>query len=122
MSIDVKRKGNYETFKTTEGHKILVLDRKDYYAWIDTAKGHLLVQSDGDHTKAKTLSEGEYVFVIPHNEPFMKDDIGHLELKEDGQFHTYILPRGLPDKNDEQKKLVYTKEYLSQNKVNEWLH
>ncbi|OGH97575.1 MAG: hypothetical protein A2104_03090 [Candidatus Melainabacteria bacterium GWF2_32_7] len=118
MSINLKRKGNYEAFETTHHHKILVLDNSDYYAWIDTAQGHLLVKSDSDHKKEKTLNQGDYILITPHNEPDMKDAIDHLELKEDGKYHTYILPNGLPTNEDEQKKIVHTDEYLNQEKIN----
>lgn len=120
MSINIKRKGNYETFKTTKGHKILVLDDKDYYAWVDTAQGHILIQSDADHQREKILNQGDYVFAIPHDEPTMREDMGHLELKEAEKYHTYILPNGLPDRKDEQKKIVSTDEYISENKIDEW--
>ena len=117
MSIDLKRKGNYEAFETTHQHKILVLDNSDYYAWIDTSLGHLLVKSDPEHQKAKTLNQGEYILITPQDEPDMKNNVDHLELRENGKYHTYILPNGLPTEEDKEKKIVYTDEYLSQEKV-----
>lgn len=117
MSIDLKRKGNYESFETTHQHKILVLDNNDYYAWVDTSLGHLLVKSDPEHEKAKTLNQGEYILITPHDEPDMNDNIDHLELKENGKYHNYVLPNGLPTDEDKQKKIIPTDEYLSQDKI-----
>lgn len=117
MSVHTLKTGQYETFKTTRQHKILVLDGKDYYAWVDTTQGHLLVLSDAEHQRLETLGSGDYVIFRPQDEPNFRDNLDHLELREGDRYHTYILPNGLPTSDDTQKKLVETDETLSPEEI-----
>ena len=117
MTIELKRKGTYETFKTTKNHKILVLDNNDYYAWVSTSQGNLLVLTDSDHEKLESINNGDYVLLTPQNEPDWKDNVDHLEMKENGKYRTYMLPNGLPQGDDKQKKIIETEDYLSDEKI-----
>ncbi len=118
MSVDTKRKGQYELFETTQQHRILVLDGQDYYALVSTSQGQLLVLSDADHEKARMLHQGNYVLFTPHNEPNMRDDMDHLELQDGkSKYQTYILPHGLPTGRDKQKKIVETGDYMRAEQI-----
>lgn len=117
MSIEVNKKGKYETFETTHHHKILVLDNREYYAWIRTSQGELLVLSDPDHEREKTLHSGEYAVFTPHDEPEFNDEVAHLALGVGNRFEEYVLPNGLPTEGDKQKKLVTTEEHLAAEKI-----
>lgn len=118
MGIEIERQGHYEIFKTTADHRILVLDRDDYFAWVETSQGQLLVKSDSDHRKDRTLDQGDYILFTPQDEPGLRDNMSHLELQEgQGRFHTYILPQGLPDSRDTRNKIIDTEEYLREDKI-----
>ncbi|HEY9687016.1 MAG TPA: hypothetical protein V6C52_08590 [Coleofasciculaceae cyanobacterium] len=118
MSIDIRRKGRYELFETTAHHRILVLDGQDYFALVQGAYGSIIVKSDADHRKEKTLSDGDYVLFVAKNEPNWKDTLEHLELRQGQDFYrSYILPQGLPTDRDAQKKFVESREAIPAEKV-----
>jgi hypothetical protein len=52
----LRKEGEYELFETTKGHQILTLDQKEWYAVVETSQGHILVKSDADHEKDKTVA------------------------------------------------------------------
>ncbi|MCK7461185.1 MAG: hypothetical protein MZU84_03510 [Sphingobacterium sp.] len=113
MTVHVKQKGNFEIFESDHHHKILVLDAKDYYAWIKIAFGFLLVKAGCDHIKEKTLQIGDYFLLLPENEPNFKNNIDHLELRQNSKYKTYILPNGLPDNLNQQTKIVETEDHYT---------
>jgi hypothetical protein len=117
MSIEVNKKGQYETFETAHHHKILVLDNREYFAWIRTSQGELLVLSDQDHEREKTLHSGEYVAFTPHDEPEFNDEVEHLALGRGNKFEEFILPNGLPTESDKRKKIVTAEEHLAAEKI-----
>ena len=106
MTTTVKKHGNYDLFETTHHHKILKLDNDEYFAWVETNQGEILVLSDSDHKKSKSLSNGEYILFTPRNEPDMNDNIDHLELQEGDHFRNYVLPQGLPSERDIRNKII----------------
>lgn len=118
MSINVKRKGQYELFETTKSHQILVLDGTDYYAFIEGEYGPIIVKSDSDHQKDNTISQGEYVLFIAKDDPNWRDNVEHLELQQgEDTYKTYILPNGFPTERNHQKKLVESDETVSGKKI-----
>lgn len=116
MSNELKKQGTYELFKTTEGHQILHLNEQNWYALVEGQQGQILVYSDSNHKKDKTLQKGEFYLADFEDDPEFRD-IPHLFLKQGDQFKEYILPNGLPTGNDKQKKVIETKELLSEKKV-----
>ncbi|HEX7022106.1 MAG TPA: hypothetical protein VF171_04560 [Trueperaceae bacterium] len=105
MSADVKNKGNYELFETTHHHKILVLNDKKWYAWVQGDQGDVLVRSDSDHRKDHTLQKGSFYLVDFQDDPKFQD-MPHLFLQKDNHYQELLLPNGLPTNDNYQKKLV----------------
>ena len=118
MNKTLKKQGHYELFETTKGHQILTLDEQDWFALIKTNQGELIVRSDSDHEKKKTLQEGDFYLADFHDDPDF-NDVPHLFLQEEDQYGELILPNGLPTSQDHQKKLIWTDEKFSEDKIKE---
>lgn len=116
MSNKIYKEGEYELFETTEGHQILHLNKKDWYALVEGQQGQIIVYSDDDHQKDHTLQEGHFYWADFEDDPEFKD-VPHLFLEEGKKYKEYILPNGLPTAEDKQKKVIKTKERLSKEKV-----
>ncbi|HET8809256.1 MAG TPA: hypothetical protein VFM65_03215 [Flavobacteriaceae bacterium] len=115
MKGELKREGKYELFKTSRGHQIINLG-DEYYALVKGQKGDIIVKSDADHEKDKTLFKGKYYYADFKNDPDFQDT-PHLFLEDGDQFQEMILPEGFPEEKDYQKKLVRTEKKLSKEKV-----
>ena len=57
MRGKLKEEGKYELFKTTNGNEILNLDNDNFYALVKGQQGDIIVASDADHEKGKSLSK-----------------------------------------------------------------
>lgn len=120
MSVDVRQRGLYELFETTHQHRILTLDRKQWYAWVEGQAGEILVHSDSDHKKDHTLCKGHYYVVAFDGDPKFKD-MPHLFLEDGGQYREVMIPNGLPTDKDYQKKVVDTGNTLSKRELQNYL-
>jgi hypothetical protein len=120
MPAKVREKGHYELFETNHHHRILVLNDKEWYAWVQGQKGEILVHSDSDHVKDHTISEGQFYLVDFENDPKYKD-MPHLFLQKDGRFDELMVPNGLPTDQDMQKLVVKTDETLPEEKLKDYL-
>lgn len=125
MRGKIEKQGQYELFETTHGHQILNLDDEEhhveeFYAVVKGDQGDLLVHSDADHDKQKTLQEGEFYLIHFKDDPDFKD-MPHLFLQDGDQYLEMMLPNGLPTKDDYQKKLIRSKEKISKDKLQEHL-
>lgn len=118
MRGDLKKEGKYDLFKTSHGHDILNLDDKKFYALVEGQKGDLIIHSDEDHKKQKSLSKGKYYLADFKDDPEFQDMI-HLFMEDGSKFRELILPEGLPTKSDHQKKLVRESKKISHDKVME---
>ena len=118
MRGKLKNEGEYELFKTTEGHQILNIKDKDFYALVEGQEGDIIVHSDSEHKKDKTISKGKYYFAEFEDDPEFQD-MPHLFLEDGKKYRELILPNGLPTKSDHQKKLVHTSKKLPASKVEE---
>lgn len=118
MRGDLKKEGKYELYRTNHGHDILHLDKQDYFAFIEGDQGDVIIKSDSDHKKEKTISKGKYYYADFKDDPEFKD-MRHLFMEDGNKFKEIILPEGLPKKNDYQKKLVRTDEKIAKDKVEE---
>ncbi|HET7360392.1 MAG TPA: hypothetical protein VFI78_00495 [Salinimicrobium sp.] len=116
MRGELKKEGHYELFKTTEDHQILNLKDKNYYALVKGQQGDIIVKSDSDHEKDKTISKGKFYYTDFNDDPAFQD-MPHLFMEDGDEFKEIVLPEGLPNNKDEQKKLVRTDEKLSRDKV-----
>ena len=60
MTATVQRHGRYTLFDTPRENRILTLGNDLWFAWVKGEQGDLLVRSDDDHERARTIQEGEY--------------------------------------------------------------
>lgn len=108
--------GSYEIFETTKDHQILALNDEEWYAMIEGEKGEVIVHSDSDHEKKKSLQQGKFYFVDFEDDPDFRD-VPHLLLQQGDEYQEYILPNGLPTKNDHQKKLIRSDKKVPEGKI-----
>ena len=118
MRGTVKKQGRYELFETTKGHQILHLHDEEWYAIVEGQKGDIIVHSDADHEKKKTIRKGNFYLADFKNDPDF-NDVPHLLMQDGKQYVEFILPNGLPTKSDYQKKLVRPDEKIPESKVEE---
>lgn len=112
MAIRVQEQGTYELFETTNGNRILVLgEGEQWYAWVEGQQGEILVQSDADHERHRTLQQGRFYLADFEDDPMYRD-IPHLFLEKEGRFQEVVLPNGLPTAQDAQKKIIATDRLL----------
>lgn len=116
MHGKLKKEGQYELFKTTHGHQVLTLDQKEWYAVVETNQGHILVKSDSDHQKDKTISKGKFYLADFQDDPEFRD-MPHLFMADGGKFKEFVLPQGLPTKSKDRKKVILTEDKLDKDKV-----
>ena len=116
MRGKLKKEGKYDLFRTANGNDILNLDDKDFYALVEGQKGDIIVHSDSDHEKKKSVSNGKYYYADFDNDPEFQD-MQHIFLEDGSKFRELILPEGLPTKRDVQKKLVREDKKLPEDKV-----
>lgn len=117
MQGNIHKRGQYELFETTKGHQILNLNDKEFYAVVEGQRGDILVRSDADHQKSKTIRKGRFYLADFNNDPRF-NDIPHLFLQEnEHQYQEWILPQDVPSAGDHQKKLVRTDKKVSKAKI-----
>ena len=105
MTATVQRKGRYTLFETPRQNRILVLGDDQWFAWVGGQQGEILVRSDSDHERERTIQEGEFFLVNFEDDPDFTD-VPHLFLEREGAFQEVILPNGLPTDDDPQKRVV----------------
>jgi hypothetical protein len=120
MPVKVTKQGDYELFETTRHHKILVLDGKQWYAAVKGQQGDILVHSDSDHKRDRTLQKGQFYLAEFQNDPKFKD-MPHLFLEKDGNFQELMVPNGLPTNSDTQKKVVWTDDTMKKDELARYL-
>lgn len=122
MSINVKRKGSYELVQTDEDYKILVLDGKESYDWLEYPHGEYLALSTAGYQRENTVAQGDYVVMSARHESGWENDVDYLGLNEDGErYHMYKIPFGLPTDERQKKRLLDFNQYMSADKLNSLL-
>lgn len=84
MPVKVKQQGQYELFETSHKHRILVLDDKQWYAAVEGQQGDILVHSDSDHERSRTLQKGVFYIIDFKDDPKF-NDVPHLFLEKGGK-------------------------------------
>jgi hypothetical protein len=118
MKGKLENEGNYELFRTTKGHQILNLNDKSFFAVIEGQKGDMLIATDSDHEKDKTIKKGKFYLADFDDDPEF-NDLPHLFLQEGNKYREWILPNDKPSQKDYQKKLVKTSNLVNKSKVDE---
>ena len=120
MSVKIKSQGEYELFKTTKQHKILVLGGKQWFAAIEGQQGDILVHSDSDHEKGESLQKGHFYMAEFKDDPKF-NDVPHLFLEQGRSYQELVLPNGLPTSRDHQKRVVWTDETIGKQELEHYL-
>lgn len=112
--IKTLQKGNYKLLETKNQTKILILDDKKTFAWVDVEEiGEILITSHKNHDTDTILSLGSYKLYDVKDEPDFVD-LQHLELEVGkNTWQGYLLPTGLPDNKDKRNRIIPTKEVIS---------
>lgn len=116
MTAIVQRQGRYTLFETPRQNRILVLGDTQWFAWVGGEQGEILVRSDADHERDRTIQEGEFYLVNFEDDPDFTD-VPHLFLEQGGAFQEVILPNGLPTDDDPQKRVVGTEKTVDALKL-----
>lgn len=112
--IRVIQRGTYRLIETKNQTKILILDDKNIYAWIDIyGIGEILVGSRKLHKSDCILAAGNYKIYSVEKEPKLSDQL-HLELYVgSGMWQGYLLPTGLPDNKKKRNRIIPTTEVIT---------
>ncbi len=112
--LQVVQRGDYKLIETKGQAKILTLDDKSTFSWVNAKDiGELLVTSHKIHDADSTLSMGKYRLYDVEKEPNFTDQ-PHLELSVGyGNWQGYILPNGLPDDEKKRNRIISTKEVIT---------
>jgi Protein of unknown function (DUF2795) len=120
MPVKVQAQGRYELLETTHQHRILVLDHKQWFAWVQGQQGEILVHSDADHQKDHTIQQGQFYLIDFEQDPTFKD-MPHLFLQKDDSYEEVMLPNGLPTEKDHQKKVIKNEHRLPKDELTAYL-
>lgn len=117
--IRILKKGVYSLIETRNQTKILTLDGKVIYAWVNAEGiGEILIASDNSHKTDNVLAIGKYRIYRVKDEPKLTD-LTHLELHVgNGVWQGYLLTTGLPTSVKKRKRIIPTKEIITQSVVN----
>jgi hypothetical protein len=117
--IKVVKTGSYKLIETKEQTKILILDAKDTFAWVNLEGiGEILVTSHKTHKADTVLSVGHYRLYDVEDEPKLSDQL-HLELSVgEGIWQGYLLPTGLPTDVKKRNRVIPTIEVITKSKNN----
>lgn len=112
--IKLLQGGKYKLLETKKQTKILTLDEKQTFAWINALDiGEILVASHTAHKVDCILSVGAYRLYEVKDEPKFVD-LMHLELSVgDGIWQGYLLPTGLPSDVKKRNRIIPTNETIT---------
>lgn len=93
MSLQIRQKGQYRLFDTTQRYRMLALDEQNFYIWRGSDRLEL---SDFGHEASEILHEGDYVLFSPEHAPALHEQQINLACREWNVYTIYNLPQGLP--------------------------
>lgn len=105
--------GKYSLFETSGHTRVLEIDNKEDFAWINTGVGEILVHSEQAFKPKERIAEGSYRLYSVKDEPKLTD-LKHLELfVGEGKWQGYLLPTGLPEGKKKRSKIIPTEEIIT---------
>lgn len=112
--IQLIQSGYYTLIETLRQTKILTLDKKKSFAWINAADiGEILVTSHKRHKTDSILALGAYRLYEVKDEPDLTD-LQHLELYVgDNVWQGYLLTSGLPTEEKKKNRIIPTGEIIT---------
>lgn len=114
--IQLIQNGTYKLLETKNQTKILILDKKQTFAWINAVGiGEILVTSHKKHHTDCILAIGQYRLYQVKDEPDLTD-LMHLELfVGDGNWQGYLLPTHLPTDEKKRNRIIPTHETITKS-------
>lgn len=112
--IRLIQEGHYKLIETKGQSKILTLDEKNIFAWVNAKDiGEILVTSHKAHMTDNMLSLGKYRLYDVKDESDLTD-LMHLELfVGEGKWQGYLLTTGLPTDEKKRNRIIPTKEIIT---------
>jgi len=112
--IRLLQEGRYRLIETRGQIKILTLNDKKVFVWLNiTDIGEILVSSHKPHKADHLLTQGRYRMYEVKGEPKLTDLL-HLELfVGEGKWQGYLLPTGLPTEVKKRSRMIPTKEIIT---------
>jgi hypothetical protein len=112
--IKMVREGRYTLIETKAHTKILTLDDRGTFAWINAADiGEILVTTHKQHKADHILAKSRYRIYKVKEEPDLTDLL-HLELHVgESLWQGYLLPTGLPNDIKKRNRIIPTKELIT---------
>lgn len=120
MATRVQNSGTYELIETVAGNRILGFNGEEWYAWIDGQDGEILVRSDDDHNRRRMIQQGDFL-LVDFEEDTDYRDLPHLFLGHLEEYEEFVLPNGLPDDRDTQKKIITTDNTVGKEELERYL-
>jgi hypothetical protein len=108
--------GQYLLIESQKKMKVLTLQARKTFAWINAGEfGEMLVCSHVDHSAEYILANGKYrLYEVKDEIEFT--DLVHLELLVgNGKWQGYILPSGLPRRENMRSRIIPTKEIITKS-------
>lgn len=114
--IKVIDEGSYQLIETKGQTKILTLDEKRSFAWVNAEDiGEILVTSHKTHKTDNILSLGKYRLYEVKDEPDLTD-LEHLELYVgNNTWQGYLLTTGLPTDEKKRNRIIPTNEIITKS-------
>jgi hypothetical protein len=117
MPLEIIDQGHYELFETHDNNRVFSLNDSKWFAW---DQGGVLVYTDANHRKARTLQTGQFYLVNFNNETGFKD-MPYLFFQNVDQYQILMLPDGVPTEKELQKSTVKPAETISVDKLDRYL-
>lgn len=115
--ITLLQEGTYRLIETKRQTKILTIDNKQTYAWVNARDiGEILVATHQQHKTDCILAIGKYKLYDVKKEPNYAD-LHHLELSVGGnKWQGYLLLSGLPSEEKKKNRIIPTHEVITKSK------
>jgi hypothetical protein len=120
MGIEIQDSGRYALMQDAHGHRFLVLNDERWFVWIEGQKSPLIVRTGPGHEKLRTVRRGRFYLVDFQDDPNFRD-MPHLFLQSGERYQEFLLPNGLPDERDPQKRFVVTRNFLPKRELERYL-
>jgi hypothetical protein len=120
MGVRIEDSGRYALLQDAHGHRFLVLNGERWFVWIEGQKSPLLVRTGPGHAKLRTVRRGRFYLADFEDDPNFRD-LPHLFLQSGERYHEFVLPNGLPDDRDPQKRFVVTRHFVGKRELERYL-
>jgi hypothetical protein len=114
--IKLVREGSYELIETKGQTKILILDSKKTFAWVNAKNiGEILITTHRTHKTDCILASGMYRIYEVRDDPNLTD-LMHLELSVgQGKWQGYLLLTGMPTNKKTRNRIIPTNETITKS-------